>query len=302
MDPLKNRLEKKVAVIILNYNGSSKNIDCLKGIFNQTHRPFTVIFVDNNSSDNSISLVQEFCNANTIKSILLNETQLGDRKEYSEQLIIVKKDQNKGYSNGNNTGLQLAKKNIGDVSNILILNNDVILPAHYIENQINQYYLLKELYQTTKIVLGSPEYSNNGKRAHHGVHYLNLLSGLVFEYPIPPYYKYIVGSSVFLDNDPPCLDEEYFLYFDDVEYSKILQSGKYRFGVKKNNYYFHDQGFSTKRLDNLTAITYSSMKIFYRKYYARYIPFVFAFRYILNILKGRFSHNKLLYDNFYKQP
>lgn len=289
-----------IGIIVLNYNGSSKNICCIKTIFGQTHLNFKLIFVDNSSDDDSILLVQNFCSENTIDSILLKETHIEKGKCYNQKLIIIKNSQNKGYSYGNNVGLKFAKSNIKNLSNILILNNDVLLPTNYLEKLLFNYNTLGANYTTKKLAISAAEYSLNQKKIHSGVHYLNLMSGLVFKYPIPPYYKYLVGASIFLDSNPPFFDNSYFLYFDDTEYTKILKDQNYKISLLKDTYYNHDQGFSTKKLKDLTAYTYTSMGIFYHKHYPKYILSVLAIRTIINLIKGDFNKNKLLYNNFFK--
>ena len=291
-------LKDQIGIVILNYNGSSKNIDCLRSIFSQSHPNLKVVFVDNNSKDDSILLVQQFGQENSIESVLLDETQIQEGKQYNQKLIIIKNGQNKGYSYGNNVGLKFAKTNIENISNILILNNDVVLPTNYLERLLKRYHYLQSIHNSKKIALGSPEYSLNGQITHHGFHYLNLSSGLVFKYSLPPYYSYLVGASIFLDNDPPLFDDTYFLYFDDAEYTKILQNQDYKIATLKDSYYIHDQGFSTKKRNDLAAITYTSMRIFYAKYYPIYIPLVFVIRFFINLLRGDFIKNKLLYNLF----
>lgn len=293
-------LNALIGIVILNYNGSAKNIGCLNSIFNQSHPNLVVIFVDNNSTDNSVSLVQQFCDENAIESVLLDDTQMQEWKPVNQKLIIIKNSQNKGYSFGNNVGLKFAKTSISNLSNLLILNNDVILPTNYLESLLKRYHSLKSTYGTKKIALGSPEYSLNGKITHHGFHYLNLSSGLVFKNPIPPFNSYIVGASIFLDNDPPLFDEIYFLYFDDAEYTKILQNRHYRIASLKDSYYIHDQGFSTRKRNDLSSIVYTSMRIFYTKHYPVFKPLVFAIRFSINILKGNFRKNRILIDYFLK--
>jgi GT2 family glycosyltransferase len=247
-------------------------------------------------------LVQQFSDENSIESVILDETQIQEGNLYTQKLIIIKNSQNKGYSYGNNVGLKFAKTNIENISNILILNNDVVLPTNYLVSLLKRYHSLESTYDTKKIALGSPEYSLNGKITHHGFHYLNLSSGLVFKYPVPPYFSYLVGASIFLDNDPPLFNDIYFLYFDDAEYNKILQKQNYKIASLKDSYYIHDQGFSTKKLNDLTSITYTSMRIFYTRYYPVFKPLVFAIRFSINLVKGNHKKNKLLFDHFLKKP
>lgn len=289
--------KNKISIIILNYNGTSKNIKCLDSIYQQNHTNFNIVFIDNNSTDNSVELVTKYCIIKTINFIII-ETNNIPETNFQQDFFILKNEYNKGYSYGNNVGIQFVKSYLNEVSNILILNNDVIIPTNFLSELTNRFLDLKKNLGTNKIALGAPELTMTNKKNHSGLHYLNLLSGLAFNFPVPPYYKYLVGASIFLDNNPPSLDEKYFLYFDDVEYSRILKNNNYRLELLNDCYYQHDQGYSTKSLNNLTGISYTSMKFFYKKHYPFYIPFVFLIRFVVNLLKSNLKNNRLLIEVF----
>jgi glycosyltransferase involved in cell wall biosynthesis len=48
--------DKKVAIIIVNWNGGKYLKNCLYAVFNQTYKDFDIYFVDNGSIDNSIMI------------------------------------------------------------------------------------------------------------------------------------------------------------------------------------------------------------------------------------------------------
>lgn len=92
-----------VSIILVNYNGK-KYIDCLFDSLKELNHEdfsFEVVFVDNDSSDDSV----EYLN----------------KKDYSEylNLKIVKNKENKGFAGGNNEGVLAATGEF-----IVLLNND----------------------------------------------------------------------------------------------------------------------------------------------------------------------------------
>ena len=99
-------MQPLVSVIIVNWNGLSHLPDCLGSLSKQTFRDFEVILVDNGSSDESVTYVKQ--HYPWVKLVILNE--------------------NKGFSAGNNHGLQHA---VGDY--IVTLNNDTRAETDWLE-------------------------------------------------------------------------------------------------------------------------------------------------------------------------
>ncbi len=94
-------MNKKAAIIIVNWNGEKYLKSCLNAVFSQTYQNFEVFFVDNGSSDSSLKIV----------------------KNNFPAVNIIKLDKNYGFAKANNIGIEqaLKKKNIHF---IVFLNND----------------------------------------------------------------------------------------------------------------------------------------------------------------------------------
>ena len=97
---------KKVAILLLNYNGKDWIIDCIKSIYNSNFKDFDIIIVDNGSVDGSPSLIR---------------TQFPD-------IILIENSSNLGYCKGFNIALEYSKKK--DYEFALILNNDSIIDSY----------------------------------------------------------------------------------------------------------------------------------------------------------------------------
>lgn len=91
-------MEKKIAVVVVTYNGQAwikKNMDSLL----QSSYPVDIIVVDNASTDQSVSLLQEYKNVHLIESKV-----------------------NLGFGKANNIGIDYALKNGADA--VFLLNQD----------------------------------------------------------------------------------------------------------------------------------------------------------------------------------
>ncbi len=110
MRPLTDPLEEKVAqknsaapyvcTVVLNWNGKSDTIECLRSLQGITCPNHTVLVVDNNSSDGSATAITELF----------------------PEIPLIKTNKNLGFAGGNNVGIRRAL-DMG-VEFIFLLNND----------------------------------------------------------------------------------------------------------------------------------------------------------------------------------
>lgn len=107
----------RVATIILNWNCADDSIACAKSILSQT-TPSDIIFVDNNSSDDSVDKIDHFAKNHTT-------------------IIVVKNDKNLGFAGGINSGLRLALDKKYDY--VALLNPDAVADKDWLT------YLMEEM-------------------------------------------------------------------------------------------------------------------------------------------------------------
>jgi len=103
-----------ITVVIVNYNGKKYLKKCLDSLFEQSYTNIEIIFVDNNSDDDSVVFLKQ---------------------QYSDQrLIIIEHQENSGFATGNNIGISNAR---GEY--ILLINNDTWVEKDFIRNIYTQY-------------------------------------------------------------------------------------------------------------------------------------------------------------------
>lgn len=104
---------KKIAIIIVNWNGKRLLADCLSSVFDQTYENFEVYFVDNGSEDGSI----EYVSSNFPKT------------------NIIKLEENTGFAKGNNIGIEKALQD-GNVRFIVAINNDTKMESDFLQKLV----------------------------------------------------------------------------------------------------------------------------------------------------------------------
>lgn len=101
----------EVSIIIVNFNGQKWLKKCFDSLLSQTYKNFEIIFVDNNSSDDSIEFLE---------------------KNYKDiRIRIIKNTENSGFAGGNNIGIKEAR---GEY--LYLLNSDTWVEKDVIEKTI----------------------------------------------------------------------------------------------------------------------------------------------------------------------
>ena len=100
---------KKVAVVIVNWNGKSNTLECLRSLSVTAYpKPFDIIVVDNSSTDNSVSTI---------------------RRHFANVYLLPCRT-NLGFSGANNEGIRLALRRSAEY--IFIVNNDTLFASNTI--------------------------------------------------------------------------------------------------------------------------------------------------------------------------
>ena len=98
--------EKKVTIVIPNYNGIKYIRGCMDSLYSQEGEPFEIIVVDNGSKDGSLAVLQE---------------------EYPEAKVIALAE-NTGFCHAVNLGIKESK-----TSYVILLNNDTIVKPGFVK-------------------------------------------------------------------------------------------------------------------------------------------------------------------------
>src|SRR2546429_8407572 len=84
----------RLSVIVPNYNHARFLPNCLEAILRQSEQPFEIIVIDDDSTDNSVEVIEAF-------------------KKRSPIIRFYRHDQNRGVVSGMNRGLELARGDYG---------------------------------------------------------------------------------------------------------------------------------------------------------------------------------------------
>lgn len=290
-----------ITVCLLNYNSYSDTIECVNSLLNQTINNYTIIIVDNCSTNDSLPQISKYLSAKAVhhsfhqyENCILTDIR---SINLSTKVFIIANSENDGFSSGNNIAINFSNQFLHN-DQILLLNNDSVVDMDFLEI-MNKEYKEHQIREKCPIALGAREYSYYTKKTNHsGFHYLNIPTGFAFSKPISPYFKYICGACLMVDSQAPLLNEDYFLYFDDIEYSKILLNYNYKLCTTDKTHYFHKISSSTPNLTLKAENQFISTWKFYKRHYPGWISIVFLIRYLQYKLLKKPDIAKIVYRTY----
>lgn len=229
----------RVVTIILNWNCDDDSIVCAESILAQTE-PSDIIFVDNNSSDNSIDRLSRFAKKN-------------------KSITLIKNNKNLGFAGGINSGLRQALNKKYDY--IALLNPDAIADKNWLK------FLIKEMdkYNRCGIATGLMIRSNTNTVDSTGEFYTTWgLPGPrnrdepIKNAPDKPGEVFgatgggaIYRAAIFDGID--MFDEDFFMYYEDVDLSFRAQLAGWKVHFTPKSIAYHKVGASSKKVPGLAV-------------------------------------------------
>lgn len=234
----------KVQVIVLQYTNSNDTIKCLNSILGLNYPNFEIVIVDNASESEHVKKIEQFILDHPIQKL---------------ELQVSK--HNLGYSGGNNLGIKYALKNNADY--IWVLNNDTSV-------EINSLLKLVEAGEKNQKIGILSSILDEGNRKVYGGKIKWLKPELEHCYKLEAInptlprsrYKlnYMPGTAMLLRSEMVkkigFLDERYFLYFEDAEYSMRAQRAGYKLEVVMESLVYHAVSSTTKKLGSPVLLRY----------------------------------------------
>lgn len=229
----------RVAIIIVTYNSEHFIIKCLHSIQKNNYKYKKIIIIDNNSSDKTIAVI---------------------KKEFP-QVTIIENDNNLGFAAANNIAVRFISKKFNP-KYIMLLNPDTCIKSDFIKSAVTA------LEKNRKIgILGSIiTYSNQPKKIWFAGGIVNKIFGYtrhllmnknVIEDKLNhrislKHTDFVTGAGMVIRNEIFAkigyLSEDYFMYFEDVEFCQRALRAGYDCVFINHPYICHDVSASTGKI------------------------------------------------------
>jgi GT2 family glycosyltransferase len=225
-------MNKKAYIIVLNWNGKEDTLDCLTSLRATNYGNYKIVVVDNGSEDDSVEAV----------------------REKFPEVEIVETGKNLGFAGGNNAGIEYAMKQGTDY--VYLINNDTTVDPDYLRELVtaaeadekigavgSKIYYYSE---PTRIWFagGKINWLRN-KGEHIGLDEVDR-----GQYDDIKEAGYLTGCSLLVKREVVekigVLEEDYFLYYEDVDYSLRIQNAGYKTVYVPKSKIYHKVSRSTK--------------------------------------------------------
>lgn len=247
-----------VSIILINYNGSADTIECVESLSKVTYDNVKIIVVDNASTDNSLEVLKQNLD--------------------HESVIVVESPENNGFSAGNNIGIIEARKLNSDY--MLILNNDTLVEPGFIEPLLDVFesddevgcVISKILFasEPDKIWYAGGTYNPWFCRADH-VAYNQADDKVEVVEPV----EFASGCCMLLSDNAikntGFMDEDYFLYVEDTEYSLRLKKAGYKLMYTSNSVIYHKVSATTTAGSDLSQYYTIRNTLYLGKVYSSFL-------------------------------
>lgn len=220
------------SIVTVNYNGEKFLKFFLDSLVNQEFNEFNLYFVDNNSVDSSLTIINNYIN-------LLN-------------IRIIKLNKNYGFAKANNIGIILAMKDENDY--ILTLNNDIELDKSCLLNLNKEISRLNNKYDVFQILMINYYERNIIDAAGIGFNKYYYAYQIGYKENIENINKFkneilgaCAGAAVYSkksltairEQNGDYFDSSFFAYFEDADLALRLLKQGYKSCLVKNAFVYH---------------------------------------------------------------
>ena len=218
-----------IAVIIINWKNYDLTNDCINSVLKSSFKNLKIILVDNEYDSFKL---RKFQNRKKIK--------------------IIKNQKNEGFSKGSNIGIRYALENNFDY--VLLLNNDTVIESNLIRNLI-KFSTEKNIFVVQPMITdmsGKKIWSSGGKINNFLGTFTTKYRGkeLNKKFNYKSELDWFTGccclfkSEIFIKIG--LFDENFFAYYEDVDYSLRLKDNGYKIGFYDKSRVFHHSSMSLK--------------------------------------------------------
>lgn len=234
-----------VSVLIINYNTADLIADCVESVLKQQGIDFEIIVIDNNSSDQSLAVLQNF----------------GDK------IKLIANQENLGFGKANNQGFKISN---GEY--LFLLNPDAKFVSSLDLKQAVDYLIQHPqcgtagtaiLNKSSELTISTDKYYPRQKQTKSNFAAL------------PGEYASVLGASMVMRRDVfekiNGFDEDYFLYVEEIDLCLRIRQLGYTVDYIKDAKVQHIGGASERknRPEEVALKKKTGKYLFYQKHYSK---------------------------------
>ena len=244
-----------ILVAVVNYNGIDDTVECVQSLKQSTYDDFSLIVIDNGSTDDSATMI----------------------RDRMPGIRIARIEQNLGYASAVNRAVEIGNK-LG-ARFCLVLNNDLVVESKTIESlaasatRLNRVAALGPMvldyYQSNRILALDEEIDlTTGWPIHSSLGDED--DGRWTE--LIPVNGYLDGCALMFNlryfDEVGAMDESFFLYYEESDWCYRARSRNYRLVVNPIARVWHKVGRSTQLIGGKLGYLVHRNRVIFEKRYA----------------------------------
>lgn len=289
-------IDPTVFIIMLNWNGKTDTLACLRSLQQIDYPLYRIIVADNGSSDGSVEAV---------------------RSTYPG-ITVIENGANLGFAAGNNTAIRYAMQNGADY--ILLLNNDTEVDPRFLSELVEA----AEADPTIGIAGSKIYYYSEPKRLWYAGGSINLWKGDTRhvgeneldtgQFDEAKDTDYVSGCAMLIKRrvleDIGLLDERMFLYYEDSDYCMRARRHGYRVIYVPGSVIWHKVSSTTGKVKDLQLFYGTRNMLLFEKRNAGllrllvFLPYYFgkfiAYNTVVALVQGQLSRAKVILKAAYE--
>ena len=239
-----------ISIIILNWQNWPDTLACLDSLQKLDYSgQISIIVCDNASKDDSFAQILNWAKLHYASSEI--NVVNSPSQHNNSPFTIIQTGANLGFAGGNNVGIRYALAN-QQCKHLWLLNNDTVVDAHAL-SALAEYVTV----HPQVALLGSTiidYYQQDTVQCAGGCYYLPILTifkqalagqtlNKVMQCNATISFDYVYGAAMFLNvkavQEVGLLNEEYFLFYEELDYTQRLKRQGYVIGWCKNSWVYH---------------------------------------------------------------
>jgi GT2 family glycosyltransferase len=322
-----------VAVILVNWNGWRDAIECVSSVLEQSHPNLHVFLVDNDSRDQSVENICQWCTTPvsqtqwrnhdgvariTDRSTVPIPVRVVDRPARTLppppqgcRLTLIRSGGNLGFAGGCNVGMSAAGLDAFDF--FWLLNTDTVVHRNALSALVRRAQAAEKTglvgstiryYDRPDIVeaLAGARFNRTNMTTRQIGRGLPLEESRIDAAAVERDLFYITGASMLVSNafvrEIGLMQEDYFLYFEELDWA-MRGRDRFSWGYAADSHVFHKSGAtSSKVLPAFTANLYYRNRIrFAVRFFPKQLPAVrreLAIEFLRHFVRGRWTHARIV--------
>lgn len=257
-----------IYISILNWCAEQDTIACLDSVLATQGADYRVIVCDNGSPAPSYERIAAWCHARA--DLVTHEVDEQSARQGIRpsglapaagvrEVYLIRSTQNLGYAGGNNVALKFALSDPA-AAQVWVLNNDTVVRPDSLAHMVrvmqadtgvgicgsrlvymDEPDTIQGLGGIYNVWMCTSTHYGEGRPATMSIEAADVTRNI----------DYVIGASMLVSvrllRDVGLLSDEYFLYFEEIDFCTRARDAGYRLGVAPESVVFHKEGGATKK-------------------------------------------------------